>query len=363
MNKLFFHKMSRFAVHKLDATIGRLYPLENTLQAMALRPFELHLELTNICNANCIFCPYQHQIRPHQYMSDEVFEKALADYVAEDGGSIILTPIVGDFLIDRKCIDRIRRARSFSCIDRIKAITNAILADRYGANSIVTSGITHLAFSIAGFDEKMYERVYRSKQYSRVYRNILDILEANHKHGCPVAISVGLRPDRPLEEVVAYPDFREVMKYNPEVDFTWSFTTAGGRIKRTDLPDIMRLRALSPKKEACVNTYNGPIVLPDGNVLACSCVAAVDAVEDLRIGNLFDGRLGDIWRSDRTRQLREDFGTEKLNPTCRKCDMYRNLDLYRSREGRVRAKINALRAKGQVVHRGRGSRSSLSIGG
>jgi hypothetical protein len=116
MNKLFFHKMWRFAVHKLDATIGRLYPLENTLQAMALRPFELHLELTNICNANCIFCPYQHQIRPHQYMSDEVFEKALADYVAEGGGSIILTPIVGDFLIDRKCIDRIRRARSFSCI-------------------------------------------------------------------------------------------------------------------------------------------------------------------------------------------------------------------------------------------------------
>ena len=49
---------------------------KNTLSGDGrLRPFELHLELTNLCNANCIFCPYQFQERPTGFMSDEVFER------------------------------------------------------------------------------------------------------------------------------------------------------------------------------------------------------------------------------------------------------------------------------------------------
>jgi hypothetical protein len=99
-----------------------------------------------------------------------------------------------------------------------------------------------LQFSIAGFDEAMYERVYRSKQYKRVRRNILDFLEANQRAGNPVNMVIGLRPDRPLDEVMAFPDFQEVLAHKPYPDFTWSFTSAGGRIKREDLPDVMKLR-------------------------------------------------------------------------------------------------------------------------
>ncbi len=49
---------------------GTIHNVEKTLDAMALRPFELHLELTNLCNANCIFCPYQYQERATGFMSD-----------------------------------------------------------------------------------------------------------------------------------------------------------------------------------------------------------------------------------------------------------------------------------------------------
>ncbi len=353
ISSLFLKKVARVALRKGEAAIGRLYPLTPTLEAMAARPFELHFEVTNLCNADCVFCPYHFQQRPIETMSDEVFEKALSDYTAEFGGSVFFTPIVGDALIDKKILERIRAARARPEIDRIKMITNAILADRFGADEIVNSGLTTLTFSIAGFDEAMYRRVYRSKQYKRVRRNILALLEANRRAGNPVNMVVGLRPDRPLDEVMAHPDFQEVLAYEPYLDFTWSFTTANGRITREALPAQMKIRQAPRKTEACVVSYNGPIVLPDGTVMICSCVAAMDAIDDLGIGNVLEQSLGDIWRSDRARRIRGEFGTSRLNPTCAGCDMYRNLELYRTREGRERARINRLRGRGEVVKRER----------
>ena len=82
----------------------------------------------------------------------------------------------------------------------------------------------------------------------------------------------------------------------------------------------MRLRVVTSRKETCVQLYNGPIVLPDGTVMACSCVAAMDAAADLGIGNVMTGNLLEIWRSDGMRRLRASFGTPELNRTCAGCD-------------------------------------------
>jgi radical SAM protein with 4Fe4S-binding SPASM domain len=207
----------------------------------------------------------------------------------------------------------------------------------------------------------MYERVYRSKQYPRVRRNVLALLDANHRLGRPVNIIISLRPDRPLDEVLKHKDFQDVLAFNPAIDFTWSFTTVNGRIKREMLPKAMRLRKSPPKTEACVNMYNGPMVLPNGDVLACSCVAAMDAVADLKIGNVMDQPLGEIWRSKELQNLRSSFGSDALNPTCAGCDMYRNLELYRTSEGRTRAEINRARSRGEIVKRDR--ETGVFVGG
>src|SRR5437870_4067345 len=111
-NKVYVDKIRRVVVRKADALVGRVYPLQKTLDAMSLRPFELHLELTNLCNANCIFCPYQFQERQAEFMPEEIFYKAVSDYVDIGGGSVGLTPIVGDALIDPHFLARVRYLRA-----------------------------------------------------------------------------------------------------------------------------------------------------------------------------------------------------------------------------------------------------------
>jgi sulfatase maturation enzyme AslB (radical SAM superfamily) len=131
-NRLLIRKVVRTLGRKADALLGLCYSLERTLEAIALRSYELHLELTNLCNANCVFCPYQYQARETQFMSDEVFHKAVGDYMTIGGGSVGLTPIVGDALIDPKFLGRVRHIGSFSQADRIWLTTNAILQDKHG---------------------------------------------------------------------------------------------------------------------------------------------------------------------------------------------------------------------------------------
>jgi MoaA/NifB/PqqE/SkfB family radical SAM enzyme len=365
MNGILLAKVKRVVLRKLDSVAGRLFfDLDETLQAMALRPFELHLELTNICNAKCVFCPYQFQERPEQFMSDEVFYKAVHDFVAIQGGSVSLTPIVGDALIDPKFLDRVRYLRSQPSIDRIFVTTNGILLDKFGVTEVLTSGVTSIDISTASFDRENYKKIYRSSAYDRMRKNVTDLVAENAKLGNPVNISIGLRSDRPLHEIMNDPDFQPILKYKPGIDFTWAFTSAGGRITRELLPLTMKLRKAPRKTEPCVNLYNGPIVLPDGEVLACSCVAAMDAVPDLSIGNIRQDSLLHIYTGHLMRQLRDQFkpGGCAMNKTCASCEMYRNLEVYRTAEGRVRADLNRKRHAGEIVKR-KDRAEGISLGG
>jgi radical SAM protein with 4Fe4S-binding SPASM domain len=347
-NALFLNKVSRVVTRKADALVGRMRPLAPTLKGMALRPFELHLELTNLCNADCVFCPYQFQQRRTAFMSDRVFEKALDDFVRIGGGSVGLTPIVGDALIDPDFLDRVKRLRAEPSIDRIWLTTNAILLDKHGIQEVLASGITHMNISTAGFDEAMYVRVYRNKSYRRMRENVLELLTRNEQSSTSIPITIALRPDRPLDEVMKDPDFQDILAYRPQLDFTWAYTSANGRIIRDALPPMMKLRTVNRREESCVNLWNGPIVLPDGTVMACSCVAAMDAQADLGVGNILQTSLLDIWQSQLLKEMRDNFGTDSLNKTCAGCDMYRDLEFYRTREGRQRARINRARYSGLV---------------
>jgi len=352
MNVVVAAKLSRFACRKLDATLGWMcFSLERTLQAMLARPYILGLEFTNICNAKCVFCPYQVQKRPPQYMSDEVFEKAVKDFVDCGGGSVSLTPPVGEALVHPQFLDRLRYLRSLPGIDRVALITNAISVDRFGAEEILRAGVSSITVSTAGFEPESYARLYRSQAYQRMRDNVRALVEANTRLGRPATICIALRTDRRLREVMQDPDFQAILAHRPTVDFTWFYRTAGGRVTRDMLSANMKLRPRPRKTAPCESLYSGLMVLADGTVQVCETVGAMDAVEDLRIGNVLESSLMKIWAGPEVRELRQQFMRGKLNKTCATCDSYRNLDLYCSREGRMCASVSRARLGGKWVKR------------
>jgi MoaA/NifB/PqqE/SkfB family radical SAM enzyme len=298
----------------------------------------LSVETTNICNANCTFCAYQYQERLTGVMAPELFEKLIDQYCEVGGGPISLTPTVGDPLVDPLILERIKYARSKPAIEDIGMTSNLILLEKVGGQKLIDAGLTSLSVSTTAFDPEMYKRIYRSDMFVKVYRSILDFARLNNSLGRPVKFVIGMRTDRPLQEVFASEKYKEVAALvGPEnIAANFFFDNWSGRISQADLTGTMRLRnqgaiqhfflnVRRPRISPCAELYSGPMVYWDGKVGACGC-RDVDASE-LVIGNISHQHIADIWFGEEVKKLRREFLSDDVQPICKDCTHYNNLSL------------------------------------
>jgi MoaA/NifB/PqqE/SkfB family radical SAM enzyme len=98
--------------------------LENELirDVNAIRPFkwqelekrppnELVYNVTEFCNAACIFCCYRYS-KPRNRMSNEVFFKSAEEYYNIGGRKILLNALTGEPLLDPLFFEKVHFLRS-----------------------------------------------------------------------------------------------------------------------------------------------------------------------------------------------------------------------------------------------------------
>jgi len=336
MLKALFRKGINFGNTKIQAKVSKFFfDLDSYMEPLKFRPEELHLSLTNLCNAKCVFCGYQYQKYPKSIMPDDIFIKALEDYLSLGGGNVFLTPPVGEPLLDPKFCQRVEHLRSFKQIGHIKVITNGILIDKHGIDRILTSGLNELHLSTSGFDKASWERIYQIKgAFERMRDNAISLARRNSELDYPVDLRIRVLSDRTIDEVLAAKEFDMMDKYKVKIEYIHRFSNFSGLIK--ELPKGMIFWGDQKKPEPCIIIYHGPVIMPDGNVIACNCHTAMDPVEDLILGNIKYSSLCEIWRGSRTHALITQFIEKRLNERCQNCTTYRNLDLYRTFQGRER---------------------------
>ena len=318
----------RKLVWQLDTLSGYAqYPFRRRelLDLMSRSMGSVNIETTNICNADCIFCAYQYQERPTGVQDMALTRKIIDEFVECGGGSVQFTPTVGDPLVDKHILERIRYARSKPEVTWIHIYSNLISLDRFDVDEFMTSGLTSLTVSTSGLDEEMYQRLYRSKMYKKVIANIKLLARENNKRGKPMKIMVDMRVDKPMREITKYPDYLEVVELLGAENMLCKFRydSWAGKIKQEQLSGNMKLRKGKPHITPCSELFGGPMVYWDGKVGACNC-RDVNASE-LIIGDVTRDHLGDIYFGEELKKLREEFLTDKRRDLCRNCTQYNNL--------------------------------------
>lgn len=326
-NKLFFS--SSVSDQEYQANIAMLEK----------RPWNLHIELSNICNANCVFCAYQYQSRKGAIMTDAIFTKALDEYCAMGGGDLRFEVTVGDPLVDKQFLRRVKEARRRKQITTIETITNGILLRRFGLEQVLTSGLTRMVVSLAAFDEQTYQAIYRNKKYRQVRENIYELLRLNQELGEPVAITLAFRTNLTMAEALALPDYQPIRKLPHTVEFAPDFDSWMGTIKQEDLPKGMHIRPI-PKigKTPCFWLTEGLIVYSEGKIGLCGC-RDFDANSDLIVGDIRNDKLLDVWQGGRVRKIWQDFAAGNHPNICQTCTNYEPRDVYRTKEGNVRRQL------------------------
>ena len=290
----------------------------------------LSVETINICNANCTFCAYGLQERPEGIMTESLFKKIIHDYVNIGGGDLGLTPTVGEPLADKNIVSRVKFARSFPEIKKIGTYTNLISLGNFNIDELVTCGFTELIISTSGFDEEMYSRIYRSKQYKRMYNNLISLLKANKKHGSPIDISIDMRSDLSLSETTNLKDYKNILNFIHESKCLYKFRYDdwAGKIKQENLSGKMKIRKNnSPfhlRVSPCFEYFNGPHIYRDGTVGICGC-RDVDA-KNLIIGDVNKNTIKEIWQNHKHKEYMNRFHN---NPPdiCAVCSHYNNVSV------------------------------------
>lgn len=316
---------------------------EANMKIMENRPWSLHIELTNACNSNCVFCANRHQTRPLAHMSDEVFNKALNDFCSIGGGDLQIESTTGDPVMDSRFLQRIREGRSRPEIEGIMTVTNGIGLHEDMIDELIESGLSALQISTPPWRKDLYMAMFRTDAYERVVRNTGLILEKNSRKQNPMKITISFRTNLSIRETLGMPDYRKIVHLPHKVFFNKDYDTWNGLIRKEDLLSGMSLRPpCRLEKEPCLMMYDSPMVFADGSVGLCR-LKDFDANPELNIGNIMDGHLLDIWRSAKARELRNRFREGDWPAFCSKCTNYCNLDMFRRASGMDRAMLTARR--------------------
>lgn len=325
-------------------TIRRLIPRRPTLDLLTreqlrkkleLRPRVVDIETSNICNARCTFCAYEFREKRPRIMGLSDFVRLLDRLHDYEGMELSFTPVVGDPLLDRTLVRKIRLARQTGTVSSIAFATNLLGLGRHDVRELLLSGLSWMIVSTSIGSRDMYRRVYGVDKYDTAVNNLVTLLQTNKMLGEPVRIGVHLKCEKPFSQVYSSPDYQRIVKLygsflaiaDDEDYMNWT-----GLIDDSSAPKGVGLRKITPRTEPCEQLYSGLQVYADGTVGLCRCV---DVNAKLAVGNLFRQNLRSIWEGAEVKLLRDKWTNGIVPEICRTCTMYSPLSTYIERQRRT----------------------------
>lgn len=325
-------------------TLGRVIRRQKILDAatreqlkrkLELRPRVVDIETSNVCNARCTFCAYEFREKPPRIMGLPDFVRLLDRLHDYEGMELSFTPVVGDPLLDKTLVDKIRLASQTGIVSSIAFATNLLGLGRHEVRDLLLSGLSWMIVSTSIGSRDMYRRIYGVDRYDKALNNLVTLLKTNKMLGEPVRIGVHLKCEKPFSQVYSSPDYQRIVKLygsflaiaDDEDYMNWT-----GLIDDSSAPKGVGLRKITPRTEPCEQFYTGLQVYSDGTVGLCRCV---DVNAKLAIGNLFRQDLRSIWEGAEVKLLRDKWVNGIIPEICQKCTMYSPISTYIERQRRT----------------------------
>jgi MoaA/NifB/PqqE/SkfB family radical SAM enzyme len=295
-------------------------------------PTNMNIEVTNICNANCIFCAYQYQDgwrSSRGIISDQLFQRAVDAHAASGGRFVGLTPVVGEPLIDPNICRKIRYVVQKGM--KTSIFTNGILLDRVDLEALFKSGMERFSISTAPLNASIFRQIYRSNQYETLLHGLVNFLKGRNARDSNVAVDLSFRSHLGYTKTLSLPDFENLIEplLRPDerqsIVVMNSFDDWAGQIRQADLLPGMRIKLAprQPPRRPCKWLFI-PMVAWDGKVRACACRfrPSTEESDELFVGDMNRENLVDIWSGEKNRQLRRQFAAGDPPLVCRKCPAY-----------------------------------------
>ena len=264
----------------------------------------VYVEITNICNRNCSFCPGTG--RDKRRMSLEEFEYiaknlvGVTDYIYfHVMGEPLTHPQIGEFI-------RLASAMGFKCA----VTTNGTLLNNVG-ETLINSGVYKVNLSVHSFEKGEEE------SYFSYIESLADFADKASSEGVLTVLRLWNKGhDGGLNEKTL-----EILK--ERLPGEWKWGSRGARIRhklhleygdRFDWPDMAADDM--GDRVFCYGLGDHFGILCDGSVIPC----CLDHEGNITLGNIFSTPIRDILSSERSVAIRQGFEKRcAVEELCKKC--------------------------------------------
>lgn len=288
-------------------------------------PMAVYLEVTNICNFKCVFCPESFDNYEEKagglFRSDSDRVVGTLDQLAAMGGVRTLNfYMMGEPFVHKQLTQFIRHAKAIRSADRLSVTSNGTLILPRVFDEVIDSGLDYLRISIYGGTEATHsQRTQSSIPLSRIRENV----EAFRKHrdargSATPYVYVKMIDSRDPGENESFTrlfsDVADEVKIEPVMN--WN-DPGEGNLAGIPQEELLQGDYFANRKSACPFPFYTLVIHSDMKVSVC----CVDWSKQLVIGDLATESLVDIWRGPRLRQIQITHLEGKRNtlPGCATC--------------------------------------------
>ncbi|MCK4994201.1 MAG: radical SAM protein [Candidatus Omnitrophica bacterium] len=244
------------------------------------------LEITNVCNLECIHCPHvliskQKDYKP-RHMKWETFSKIVEEVSLHD--NIIFRLLSdGEPLMHPRFLDMIRLAKNKG-ITPINFITNGVFLNEEMSAGILEAGVEVVEISLDALTKQTYEKIRKNSDYELVMSNVNRFIELRNIKEAQTKIMVSI-----IDQPESRHEINEFENYwTPKVDrvIKRKYTSIGGLI------NISRIQQANEEKRwPCPQLWRRIFINVDGYAEYC----VEDWHDQSIIGDVNETSLREIW--------------------------------------------------------------------
>jgi SAM-dependent methyltransferase len=305
-----------------------------------MRPVMLLCETVNICNSDCIFCPYSMQTRPLGFMAMDLFERVLNGYCELGGGHLSLTPMVGDALLDRFWMGRIRLLAGLRDSIVASMTSNLYALEHYSDEEVIEmlGVLRRIHISCYGLTPEESEAITRRRLFDKFLVQASRLLRLHQDCGGGGEVRVGFRllKHRTADELAAF--LKQQLGTLVPSGAATTYANWGNAI-HGDLPGEARWIPDRINESPCIMLPLAMQVYWDGRVSACPC-CDYDSSRQLSIGDVTKQSLSAIFNSPENQGIWRAHDTGCLPAICRNCTFHVPLQDLTSRHAIIRSPLD-----------------------
>jgi len=290
-------------------------------------PDVVRIEASGLCNFKCIHCPTGIQPNGRQVLDEKKFSIIMEQFIANNFiPRVVVLYHGGEPLLNKYLGQYIRLLKNMG-VAKTVITTNSSLLSKEKAAELILAGLDELKVSFDGESANENNSIRKNGDFYSNADNVKSLCKIRKILGRknPTIIIYNTRICDKITLNTLNKSRRFIFQEAPQY-ITDYFKNECKEIEFKSLPAMVwpgfqqfgKLETVcfpSESPQYCGSLFETFTILVDGKVVPC----CYDLRGEIKLGNIFEKNMFDIWNSPEYIEMREDFKKQKYRQFCHRC--------------------------------------------